>query len=250
LVVALAPLTVAANGLVYRGTARDLSLAKTLYREAHFISEPGTAREVRIVHYQCANSSAVFARKELDYSLSRELPRFTLTDARLGYAEGLRTLANGRAQVFQVSGLRRAERQALLPAGKSIVADAGFDEFLRRHWAELERGESIKFPFLVPSRLHEVEFKISKHHDVTIDGAAASAIRLHLAGVFGWFLPYIEASYRKSDRALLRYKGLTNLRDAAGDNLAAQIDFPVTERRETLVDLAALRAVPLVSRCP
>jgi hypothetical protein len=247
---AAAPFAAAVTGITFRGAARDVATGKPLYREMHFVSAPGTAREVRIVHYQCPNSDAVFARKELDYTLSREMPRFTLTDARLGYVEGLRTLANGRAQVFQVPGSQRSERNALLPVRKSIVADAGFDEFLKRHWAELERGQSIKFAFLVPSRLHEVEFKISKHGDAVIEGAPASVIRLNLSGFLGWFLPYIDATYRKSDRALMRYQGLTNMRDAAGDNMTALIDFPAAERREQAIDLAALRAVPLVRACP
>jgi hypothetical protein len=247
---AAAPLAAAATGITFQGAARDVATGKPLYREMHFVSAPGTARETRIVHYQCPGSDAIFARKELDYAPSREMPRFTLTDARLGYVEGLRTLANGRAQVFQVPGARRSERNALLPATKSVVADAGFDEFLKRHWAELERGQSIKFAFLVPSRLHEVEFKISKHGDAVIEGAPATVIRLNLSGFLGWFLPYIDATYRKSDRALMRYQGLTNLRDAAGNNMTALIDFPAAERREQAIDLAALRAVPLVRACP
>lgn len=247
---AAAPAATAAAGVTFQGAARDIATGRPLYREIHYVSAPGTVREARIVHYQCPGSNAVFARKELDYSASREMPRFTLTDARLGYVEGLRTLANGRAQVFQVPGSQRGERNALLPARKSIVADAGFDEFLKRHWAELERGQSIRFAFLVPSRLHEVEFKISKHGDAVIDGAPASVIRLNLSGFLGWFLPYIDATYRKSDRALLRYQGLTNMRDAAGNNMTALIDFPAAERREQPVDLAALRAVPLARSCP
>lgn len=247
----LAPgLLPAADGLSFRGLARDIVSGKPLYREAHFISEPGTARETRIVHYQCINGAAVFARKELDYAASRERPRFTLVDRLAGYSEGLRLLPSGRAQVFNVSGPGRDERQALLPANKAVVADAGFDEFLGRHWQELERGDSIRFSFLIPSRLAAAEFRIAKQREEVIEGAPASVIRLNLAGVIGWLLPYIEVSYRKSDRALLRYRGLTNLRDAAGDNFAALVDFPVAERRAAAVDLAALRAVPLVSRCP
>jgi hypothetical protein len=240
----------AAADYVYRGLARDVETGQALYRESHYVSAPDSPRQVRIVHYQCVTGGAVFARKELDYAAARETPRFTLTDALWSYSEGLRQLPGGRLQVFQVPGANRAERNALLPAGKFIVADAGFDEFLRRHWAELERGQAIKFAFLVPSRLHWIDFKVVKDREEIIEGAPASVVRLKLSGLLGWVLPYIEASYRKSDRALLRYKGLTNLRDAAGHNFTAQIDFPQAERRTQSVDLASLRAVPLVRRCP
>lgn len=240
----------AAEGLVFRGLARDLDSGQPLYREAHFISQPGSAREVRIVHYQCAANGAVFARKELDYAASRERPSFTLIDRLAGYSEGLRLLPGGRAQVFNVSGPGRDERQAVLPANKTIVADAGFDEFLKRRWAELERGDSVRFSFLIPSRLTAAEFRVTKHRDEIIDGTPASVIRMSLTGVIGWLLPYIEVSYRQSDRALLRYRGLTNLRNSAGDNFTAVVEFPTAERRTASIDLAALRVVPLVSRCP
>ena len=84
-----------------------------------------------------------------------------------------------------------------------------------------------------------------------VEGAAASVIRLNLSGVFGLFLPYIEVSYRKSDRVLLRYEGLTNIRDGQGKNLVASIRFPPAERRAgAAVDVTRLRAEPLVARCP
>lgn len=240
---------VASDGLVFRGSARDLQTGKPLYRENHFVSHPGTARELRIVHYQCPNSNAVFARKEIDYSLSREMPRFTLVDAPAGYTEGLRTLPNGRAQVFQIPGPGRSERNAPLASGEAVVADAGFDEFLRRNWAALERGQTLRFAFLVPSRLHAFQFRVAKNREESVEGATVSVMRLGLAGLIGRFLPEIEASYRKSDQVLVRYKGLTNLRDAAGDNFSARIEFPQADRRPATVDVAALRAVPLVRRC-
>ncbi len=245
----MAVAAVANDGLVFRGTARDIQTGRPLYRENHFVSNPGTAREYRVVHYQCPENDAIFARKEIDYSLSREMPRFTLTDMPAGYVEGLRTLADNRVQVFQVPGPNRSERNALLPKSESVVADAGFDEFLRRVWPALQRGETVRFAFLVPSRLHAFQFRVTKNRDEIVAGTAVSVMRLGLAGLIGRFLPEIEASYRTSDRVLMRYQGLTNLRDAAGDNFTARIDFPQTERRIAPVDIASLRAVPLVSRC-
>jgi hypothetical protein len=56
-------------------------------------------------------------------------------------------------------------------------------------------------------------------------------------------------SYRKRDRRLMRYRGITNIRDARGEMIAAQIDFPNDVRTDAAVDLAALRALPLVPWC-
>ncbi len=233
---------------VFTGYARDLKSQQLLYVEQHAVRGFGTATEERVVKYRCAKSDATFARKTLQYGARRNEPAFRLEDARSGYIEGLRRTASG-LEVFQRENAQAQLRQKLVPANVAIVSDAGFDEFVRQHWAELEAGKTVKFPFLVPSRLDYMSFKVYKHGETTIEGAPASVIRLNLSGILGWFLPYIEVSYRKSDRVLMRYKGLTNIRDAAGKNVTAQIDFPSRERVVKTLDLDALRSAPLVSNC-
>jgi hypothetical protein len=237
-----------ATDLQFTGIARSRD-GTPLYVESHHVQNAGAIGETRLVMYRCAMDGPAFARKELTYGRVREEPEFTFTDARSGYVEGLRQTPQG-PRVFQQENARGARREAKVPAGVTIVADAGFDEFVRKHWAELEAGETVRFPFLIPSRLDFLTFKVKKHREVRIEGATASVIRLNLSGVFGWFLPYIEVSYRKSDRILMRYDGLTNIRDEQGSNHVAIIEFPLRERRIVpLVDLLKLRAEPLVSRC-
>ena len=240
--------TLQAADLQFNGFARDRD-GKPLYVEAHYVRNAGAVGESRVVMYRCAAGGSAFARKELTYGKLREEPEFMFTDARSGYVEGLRQTAQG-PRVFQQENARSPRREAPVPANVAIVADAGFDEFVRQHWSELEAGKTVRFPFLVPSRLDYLSFKVKKHHETTIEGATASVIRLNLSGVLGWFLPYIEVSYRKSDRVLMRYDGISNIRDDVGRNHIAVIEFPLRERRAVpTVDLVKLRAEPLVSRC-
>jgi hypothetical protein len=238
-----------ANDQTFNSYARDLRTGRLLYVESHFVSKPLQPDEARVVLYRCAADGPAFARKELSYGATREEPQFTFVDARSGYSEGLQR-AGTALQVFQREGRGSPLRQASVPRDIVVVSDAGFDEFVRKHWNDLETGKSVKFPFLVPSRLDYLSFRISKHGESIVEGAPVSVIRLNLSGFLGWFLPYIEVQYRKSDRVLMRYKGLTNVRDDRGDNHTAQIDFPARERQSATVDLARLRAVPLVARCP
>ena len=126
-------------------------------------------------------------------------------------------------------------------ASKYSPAGAPIEVSISQHAGEA--GKTVRFPFLIPSRLDSLTFKVRKHADRTVEGAPASVIRLNLSGVFGWLLPFIEVSYRKADQVLLRYEGLTNIRDAEGGNRVAVIRFPPAERRAaTGVDLTRLRA--------
>jgi len=242
-----AVLPAAATDLSFQGYARDLEHGELLYIESHFVHAPGTSDETRVVLYRCPRGEP-FARKELHYGSDREQPEFNFVDARFGHLEGLRRVG-AEIEVFTRARSGDATRSTRLSAGVPIVADAGFDEFVKHHWDELESGEAVRFPFLVPSRLDFLTFKVKKHGETLIEGASASVIRLNLSGFLGWFLPYIEVSYRKSDHVLMRYKGLTNIWDAKGDNDTAQIDFPSAERHEAAVDLARVRAEALVTQC-
>lgn len=250
LAVALMSISIAnASDQSFTSYARDLRSGKLLYVESHYVRNAQQLDESRVVLYRCSAGGPPFARKELNYGTTREQPVFSYRDARSGYTEGLKREVTGM-QVFARDSAQAPLRQATAPANIHFVADAGFDEFVRQHWADLEAGNSVTFPFLIPSRLDYLTFKITKHGETVVEGSTASVIRLNPSGFLGWFLPYIEVTYRKSDRVLMRYKGLTNVRDDAGDNHTAQIDFPLRERLGTTVDLAAVNAIPLISRCP
>jgi hypothetical protein len=235
-----------AADVTFTGYARSLESGALLYVESHAVSQYGSTDEARVVLYRCAPGSAPFARKELSYAADRIAPSFHFDDARSGFSE---SFARGSAglTVSERAGLSAQRRSATLAATPSLVADAGFDEFVRTRWSQLERGESANVPFLVPSRLASVGFHVRKSADTVVDGEPASVIRLSLAGPLGWFVPDIDVTYRKQDRRLLRYRGITNLRDADGHMIEAQIDFPDAGRGDGPVDLAALKALPLAA---
>jgi hypothetical protein len=243
------PGVAAAQSLQYDGTAYALDGEAVLYRESHFLSAArADAPAERIVLYRCPDG-APFARKRVVYGADGEAPSFELVDARLGYREGVRASGDAR-EVFVQREPGAAEKRGPLPAADGLVADAGFDAFVQRHWDELQRGETVRFPFLVPSRLDYFNFKVSKDGEVEVDGQPASVIRLALGSWWAFLLPHIDVVYGNADRTLLRFVGLTNVRDAEGDNLKARIEFPRDSRRP-LEDgaVAAALAVPLVAAC-
>lgn len=232
----------------FTGYARSLDGSQLLYVESHSVSDSGSAGETRVVLYRCADGAPPFARKELDYATDRMAPTFEFEDARSGFAEGLKRDSRG-LEVFERAGANARLRSEVLSRAGAMVADAGFDEFVRTRWDQLQQGGSAEVPFLVPSRLDSVNFKVRRVAEATIDGEAASVFRLSVAGPVGWFLPDIEVSYRTRDKRLMRYRGITNIRDSSGEMLSAQIDFPEADRSVGAVNLAALRALPLVSSC-
>jgi hypothetical protein len=209
----------------FTGYARDLESGALLYTETHEVHAAGTLAEWREVLYRRDPHSEPFARKTLHYGADRQRPTFKFADQRSGFAESVERIGDS-FRVTSLAGPDVRPRTATLHQASVAVIDAGFDEFVRASWDQLQHGETLNAPFLVPSRLDAVNFRLRKVDDTRIDGAPASVIRLSLGGPLGWLLPDIVVIYRDRDQRLLRYRGLTNIRDAGGRLLSAQIDFP------------------------
>jgi hypothetical protein len=218
-----------------------------LYREQHLLrSEAGRPRE-RLVLYRCADGRA-FARKLLDYSVSAQAPSFALEDRRAGYREGMRRVG-ARVELYAQARGDKAERVATL-SGAPAVVDAGFDEFVRAHWRELESGQPLVLQFALPARGRALSFQLQKLRRARVGGEEAAVFRLRLGGLLGLVAPHIDVAYATRSRRLLRFEGLGNLRDAGGRRqLEARIDFPAPPVPAAEGAWRAARAETLVAAC-
>lgn len=221
------------------GLARDYDTGVLLYREQHVLRRTGEGSpQERLVLYRCGDGTA-FARKLVDYRGFPKAPSFSFEDVRSGFSEGVVRDAAASEVFVRRPGAERL--QAPLPAG-ALVADAGFDQWVRASWPQLVAGERVPMRFLVPSRLASYDFKVYEVEQ----GNGQRRFRLRLGGLLGWFVPHIDVVYAEADRRLLRFEGLSNLRDDAGDdNLKVRIDFPTPPTPAAAGEWARFAAEPL-----
>lgn len=217
----------ASDYLVYSGTGKALHGDEFLYGERHVLRFDQGKLAERVVLYTCRDGSA-FARKRVYYR-DPLAPDFELDDSATGYREGIRSDGSRRVVFFKAAS--DPERTAPVPTVDELVADAGFDEFVKKHWTELLSNAPARFDFLIPSTLGEHRFQVSHEGTDVIAGRVNEVFRLRLAGWWGVLLPSIDVRYDAKERVLTRYEGISNLRSARGGNLKAQIDFPVEARR-------------------
>ena len=212
----------------YTGTATAEHSDRFLYGENHVLRYRDGAVTDRVVLYTCRDGSA-FARKTVSY-VNRLTPDFELEDASNGMREGVRTEGTVR-EVFFRGDRAQAEKSSPVPQRPDSVADTGFDAFVRANWQPLMAGKALGMNFLVPSRLEDMSFKVQHIGSGAVDGAPTEIFRLKLSGVLGWALPGIDVYYTASDHVLVRYVGLSDLRDASNDNFKAQIAFHPSDRK-------------------
>ncbi|MBX3712952.1 MAG: hypothetical protein KF800_13405 [Lysobacter sp.] len=233
----LASLPARATLLAVDGDARSPDRARLLYRESHLIRQDGDRPLERLVLYRCPDGRA-FARKRIDYRPSALAPDFELVDAR-GHREGLRR-EGGRVLVWSGDDAPRA-----LPApGAPLVADAGFDEYLRRHWTAATSGRPQRIAFAVPAYGRSLSFKV--RGQPPRDAAGPHRFELRLDGVLGRLAPAIRVEY-DDQRRLRRFVGLTNIRDARGDQVEAEIVFAGSPRAADPASWQAASGTPLAA---
>lgn len=220
------------------GDAHARDDGRLLYREQHLLRREGDRPVERLVVYRCPDGTA-FARKHVDYRASAIAPDFELVDAR-GYREGLRR-ERGKARVWHDDAAARA----LSAPDATLVADAGFDEYIRQQWSTLTPGRSQTLAFAIPAFGRTLPFKV---RDTGDRGTTVRRFELKGGGLLGLIAPDIAVDYDARDRRLRRFVGPTNIRDARGHQIEARIEFPTAPR--TLADDAQwqrLAALPLAA---
>jgi hypothetical protein len=214
--------------LVYSGTATARHSTHFLYGERHVLFYRAGRLAERVVLYTCGDGSS-FARKTVSYVVPAA-PDFFLDDTASGMREGVRSGVNGRSVFFR-ENRTAIEKSGPLPTTAGLVIDAGFDEYIRANWEALMAGRTLGLHFLVPSRLGDISFQVLHLRSDTIERSPVEVFRLKLTGFWGWILPGIDVSYSVSERVLLRYDGLSDLRDPSGNNVQAEIIFPTGDRK-------------------
>jgi hypothetical protein len=201
-----------------------------------------------LVLYRCPDGSP-FARKHLRSVNGAQAPDFELLDARNGYEEGVRSDGAERL-VFVRADARAGRRSAPLDGGSDLVVDAGFDAFVHDQWGAL-KGAAASVEFVVPSRLEALRFQVRRVGEERIGGRLTQRFRLSLASWYGGLLPHIDVVYDDATHRLLRYEGISNVRDAKARNVSVRIEFPPQEHdsRASAADIEAAAAAPLTGTC-
>lgn len=233
----LAALPAHATLLAIDGDARAPDRSRLLYREHHLVRYDGDRPLERLVLYRCPDGRA-FARKRVDYGASALAPDFELTDAR-GHREGLRR-DDGRLLVWSGDGAARP----LARAQELLVVDAGFDEYLRRHWAAAISGRPQVIAFAVPAYGRSLAFKVRGQPARNATGPHRFELRLD--GLLGRLAPAIRVEY-DAQRRLRRFVGPTNIRDARGEQVEAEIVFADAPRAVDAREWQAASRTPLAS---
>jgi hypothetical protein len=238
------PAGAAEQYLAYSGLAASQRTGQVLYAENHVLRFQDGRLAERVVLYTCPDGTP-FARKVATYE-DPLAPSFSFEDVTNGVREGVK--AGEQRRVFFRGIDQKPEKSIPLQASPGLVVDTGFDEFIRGNWYALMTAGPLPLQFLVPSRLGTMNFQVQHVRSGSEEGVPTEVFRLKVQGVVGWIAPSIDVSYSKSEHVLVRYEGMSDLRDRAGDNLRADIRFRARDRKPSDAGAAdTAKSAPLVA---
>lgn len=214
------------------GRAHSLKTGKVLYIEHHQVTgqcQNGhwTPSEDKIT-YRSANGK-VIGRKSVDYRPSLFRPSFHMKDGRFG--EDIQVVNHGDKRITETlhdrSGNIQHFQQAITP---HVVVDAGFDYFIRAHWAPLAQGHSLSLALYAPTRGKTYQFAVDKadaKQRKKIDAPFVFVMKPE-GLLVGFLVNPVILGYNQAHR-ITDYLGLTNIAKNKETNYQAHIHYHYTQ---------------------
>lgn len=222
------PSSIFAADLSFTGTAKPVDGGDIIYQESHRISgsceQNYFTPEEHTVDYSRAESES-FATKKLSYQQSVLRP--SLEFRQPDFSEVLE-ISNNDDRTLEIlwQAPSGSTEQASLKVEPTLIADAGFDNFVRQNWKQLTaNGKSVRFNMVAPTRGDYYGFVLEPASDSRID--ADHLVRIRPSSTLMRFLvDPILLGY--NDTGLLTdYLGLTNIRKNEDTNHTAHIRYTI-----------------------
>lgn len=215
---------------VMAGYATDPETGELVYTEQHRIVEKQGKPVSHKVRYFLPDGTE-FARKKLNYQRDAYAPRFEFSDDRAGYSEAGGPTDLGYVIQHQMKG-EEPESKVLEPV-TFLVADTGFNAYMRDHMALILKGNVLRFYLAVPGRMNQYEFQVKVKRYLTSLGRRSVELEVAPTSVLLRTLADpLLLHYDMETRELLVWQGSTNIiNPATGKRNRLRVEFPLDQNR-------------------
>jgi hypothetical protein len=207
----------------FQGVARSRDGA-VAYVEEHEVRRAGDRPLQAVTTYRDA-SGELLAVLRTDFSRDPFAPDYTFEDRRRAAVEAVEI--SERAATL-VAGSRR--RAVPLPGepNRRLVTGQGLDRLVRARLPDLERGAELDVAFAIPSRQATYDFRVRALPAPPSSPTVTVRVEID-SWVLRLFASSLDSEYDRATGRLVRYRGLSNLTDARGDNQEVTITYSYAE---------------------
>jgi hypothetical protein len=208
---------------MFVGKAFDLETGAVLYSERHERRNTSKGGDTLEVIYQHPDGRQ-FARKRMDFSHNSLVPEFRFENSDSGHLESLVWIDDDTVEVAFSRSSEDTIAKGILAPPSNALADGGFDRFIQQQWTNLASGDYEVREFLVPARTEFMAFRVRIEPETTRPEWIRYTLEVDSA-LLRFIVPPIRVWYERSNRRLMRYEGVSNVRDDAGENYQVRIEY-------------------------
>jgi len=215
----------AKQGSEFVGYAYDLKTGELQYQERHRRELDDVGNKVVYTEYIDANDQ-IMAKRVVRYKQDR-VSKFELSDVVNQETVSVERLSEKVILKKQLSSENAENRELKLSVELDHIIDAGFNDYVLKHWDELTSGKKKQFNFLSTERKRWIKLSVKGAGSREDAGFTIRSFQMTVANpVIRLLMKPIKVEYYADTRELYRYEGISNLKRDNGKNYSVRIEFP------------------------
>ena len=218
-----------ASPKVFKGTAIEAESKKEIYKEDHQVEYNGNLVKKVITTYLAPDGKEI-AKLTSTFKGNPQLPDTEFIDKRTGYKE----LTNLKGDEYFITTItpEGKKKEGSLDVKNNLVCGQGYHNFIISNLDTFKVGEKRELRFIIPSMRDYFTFDLTFLGPLNKEKPDEVTFRLDITNwILKMFADKIQVTYSKKDKVLLRYEGLTNLKNNKGDQYDAILTYTFPEGR-------------------
>lgn len=225
----LFPLSLYAGPKMFLGKAVDNKTQKLVYNERHEVEYLGELVNKVVTTYTDASGKEI-AKLTSTFKGNAQLPDTEFVDKRNGYKEI--TTLKGKKYEIQTTDTKGNTKTGKIKLDDNLVCGQGYHNYIIQNMDSFKVGEKRELKFIIPSMRDYFTFDLTYLGPLDKSKPDDVSFRLDITNwILSMFADKIQVTYSKKDKVLLRYEGLTNLKNDKDDQYDATITFSFPEGR-------------------
>lgn len=214
---------------IFKGTAITAKDQRPIYTEDHQVEYNGPLVNKVVTTYRSPEGKEI-AKLTSIFNGNSQLPNTEFIDQRTGIKE-ITTLKGDEYHIKTIDS-KGKERTGSIDVKNNLVCGQGYHNFIISNMDSFKIGETKELRFIIPSMRDYFTFDLTYLGPLNKDKPDEVSFRLDITNwILKMFADKIQVTYSKKDKVLLRYEGLTNLKNDKGDQYDAILTYTFPQGR-------------------
>ena len=210
---------------VYEGIAIDKNSLEFIYKEVHkeiFLQ----GEHIEPITSFVEENGNEFARRQLDFRNSFQKPQYLLMDERNGLLEEIIHLGSNQFTIKYKKNSESKLKEKSIYVPEPAIIDGGFNYYIKNNWDRLIAGDRLTFNYLSVAFQDYFSFRIYKVDENNNDSNIV-LLRMESQKLFlRVLMKPIYVHYDLSTKRIVKYEGISNIRDLNGGSYKALLQYP------------------------